>query len=162
MTRTSSASDTLQPDRGAARVDARNLALELAGLVPGSSLDAMVAGLVLRDGEVARRLVGAWVRQREPAGWSAPGWCQITVTDLRLLVRLPTSELASLWWGSLAGLEVDLDAEHVVLDFADGFPRLLSGTAVPVIAVAGVAAVYGVEALVAHPALSSLREDTTS
>ncbi len=61
VTRTSSASDTLQPERAAAHVDARNLALELAGLVPGSSLDAMAAGLVRRNG------------QRGPVSWCGLG-----------------------------------------------------------------------------------------
>lgn len=146
-------------DRAAAFVDARNLALELAGIQPGVSLDPMVAGVVLRRGETLRRLVNAWLRQRSPDGWTVPSWSQIFVTDQRLLVRLGSGELASLWWGSLVGFEADLVADHVVLDFGDGFPRLLSGPSAAVMAVAGVAALYGPEALAAHPALSPLRAD---
>jgi hypothetical protein len=146
-------------DRAAAFVDARNLALELAGIQPGVSLDPMVAGVVLRPGETLRRLVNAWLRQRSPDGWTVPSWSQIFVTDQRLLVRLGSGELASLWWGSLVGFEADLVADHVVLDFGDGFPRLLSGPSAAVMAVAGVAALYGPEALAAHPALSPLRAD---
>jgi len=146
-------------DRAAAFVDARNLALELAGMQAGVSLDPMVAGVVLRPGETVRRLVNAWVGQRSPEGWTVPSWSQVFVTDQRLLVRLGTGELASLWWGSLVGFEADLVADHVVLDFGDGFPRLLSGPSAAVMAVAGVAALYGPEALTTHPALAPIRAD---
>ena len=117
----------LAADRAAAFVDARNLALELARMQPGSWLDPMVAGVVLQPGESLRRLVNTWLRQRSPDGWTEPSWSQVFVTDQRLLVRLGSGELASLWWGSLVGFEADLVADHVVLDFGDGLPRLLSG-----------------------------------
>jgi hypothetical protein len=149
----------LAADRAAAFVDARNLALELARIQPGASLDPMVAGVVLRPGEAVRRLVNAWLRLRTPEGWTEPSWSQVFVTDQRLLVRLGSGELASLWWGSLVGFEADLGADHVVLDFGDGLPRLLSGPSAAVMAVAGVAALYGPEALTTHPALSPLRVD---
>jgi hypothetical protein len=149
----------LAADRAAAFVDARNLALELAGIQPGVALDSMVAGVVLRPGESLRRLLNAWLRQRSPDGWTVPSWSQIFVTDQRLLVRLGSGELASLWWGSLVGFEADLVGDHVVLDFGDGLPRLLSGPAAAVMAVAGVAALYGAQALATHPALSPLRAD---
>ena len=149
----------LAADRAAAFVDARNLALELAGIQPGSWLDPMVAGVVLQPGESLRRLVNTWLRQRTPDGWTEPSWSQVFVTDQRLLVRLGSGELASLWWGSLVGFEADLVADHVVLDFGDGLPRLLSGASVAVMAVAGVSALYGPGALATHPALSPLRAD---
>jgi len=149
----------LAAERAAASVDARNLALELAGMQPGGWLDPMVAGVVLQPGETLRRMVNAWVRQRTPEGWTEPSWSQVFVTDQRLLVRLGSGELASLWWGSLVGFEADLSADHVVLDFGDGQPRLLSGPSAAVMAVAGVAALYGPEALATHPALSPLRVD---
>ena len=94
---------------------------------PGRWLDPMVAGVVLELGESLRRLVNAWLRQRTPEGWTEASWSQVFVTDQRLLVRLGSGELASLWWGSLVGFEADLVADHVVLDFGDGQPRLLSG-----------------------------------
>lgn len=149
----------LAADRAAAIVDARNLALEFAGMQPGGSLDPMVAGVVLQPGESVRRLVNSWLRQRTSEGWTEPSWSQVFVTDQRLLVRLGSGELASLWWGSLVGFEADLVADHVVLDFGDGQPRLLSGPSAAVMAVAGVAALYGPEALATHPALSPLRAD---
>jgi len=149
----------LAADRAAAFVDARNLALELAGIQPGASLDPAVAGIVLQQGETVRRLVNAWVRQRAPEGWSEPSWSQIFVTEQRLLVRLGSGELASLWWGALVGFEADLGGDHVVLDFGDGHPRLLSGPSAAVMAVAGVASLYGPDALTTHPALSPLRQD---
>ena len=89
--------------------------------------------------------------------WSLPSWSQVLITERRLLVRLDTGELVSLWWGSLVGFEADLANGHVVLDFGDGRPRLLSGPAVALVAVAGVGRLYGREALLAHPALAPLR-----
>ena len=149
----------LAAERCVAFVDARNLALELAGMQPGASLDPMVAGVVLRPGESLRRLVNAWLRQRAPEGWTEPSWSQVFITDQRLLLRLGSGELASLWWGSLVGFEADLTGDHLVLDFGDGHPRLLSGPSAALMAVAGVAALYGPAALTTHPALSPLRAD---
>mgnify|MGYP001791686088 CR=1 FL=1 len=129
----------LAADRAAAFVDARNLALEFAGIQASGSLDPMVAGVVLQAGESLRRLVNAWLRQRTPEGWTEPSWSQVFVTDQRLLVRLGSGELASLWWGSPVGFEADLVADHVVLDFGDGLPRLLSGPLSAGVAGAGAA-----------------------
>jgi hypothetical protein len=137
--------------------DARAFALELAGLRPGMPIDTMALGLVLDPGEVGNRVVPLWLRMRVGGNWGQASWSQGVVTDRRLLVRLHTGELVSLWWGSLLGFEVDLVAGHVVLDFGDGRPRLLSGPGVELVAVAGIAAVYGVEALASHPALAPLR-----
>jgi hypothetical protein len=63
----------------------------------------------------------------------------------------------SLWWGSLVGFEVNLGEDFVILDFGDGRPRALSGSGVALVAVAGVARLYGVGALTTHPALEPLR-----
>jgi hypothetical protein len=157
MSKPAVAERQLAADRAAAFVDARNLALELAGMQPGASLDPTVAGIVLRPGETVRRLVNAWISQRMREGWTEPSWSQVFVTDLRLLVRLGSGELASLWWGSLVGFEADLVGDRIVLDFGDGFPRLLSGPSAAVMAVAGVAVLYGAEALTTHPGLSPIR-----
>ena len=142
----------------AAVADARSLALELAGLREALGLDVVRLGLVLEAGEVAHRVLAAWFRWRADVEWSPALWCQVVVTDRRLIVRLPDGALRSLWWGSLTGFEADLVQTHVVLDYGDGRPRLFSGPAVSVIAVAGVAFLYGLEALASHPALESLRE----
>lgn len=144
-------------DQRAAFADARELALELAGVNTPFTIDAMAAGLVLEHGELGRRVAGLWLRMRLNGTWSQPGWSQVLITDRRLLVRLHTGELISLWWGALVGFESDLERGHVVLDFGDGRPRLLSGPAVALVAVAGVARLYGPEALLAHPALEPLR-----
>jgi hypothetical protein len=149
-------------DRRAAFADARNLALEMAGMSPSFAIDAMAAGLVLEQGEFGRRMAGLWLRLRLNGMWSLPGWSQVLITDRRLLVRLDTGELVSLWWGSLVGFEADLEKGHVVLDFGDGRPRLLSGPAVALVAVAGVGRLYGPEALIAHPALAPLRNSQDS
>ena len=144
-------------DRRAALADARNLALELAGMNAPFAIDAMAAGLVLERGEFGRRMAGLWLRVRLGGMWSLPSWSQVLITDRRLLVRLGTGELVSLWWGSLVGFEADLQQGHVVLDFGDGHPRSLSGPAVALVAVAGVGRLYGPEALLVHPALALLR-----
>jgi hypothetical protein len=144
-------------DQRAAFVDARNLALELAGMNPSFTIDAMAAGLVLEQGEFGRRMAGLWLRMRLNGAWSQPSWSQVLITDRRLLVRLDTGELVSLWWGSLVGFEADLQQGHAVLDFGDGHPRSLSGPAVALVAVAGVGRLYGPEAMLAHPALAPLR-----
>jgi hypothetical protein len=121
------------------------------------AIDPMTAGLVLEQGELGRRMAGLWLRMRLNGTWSQPAWSQVLITDRRLLVRLDTGELISLWWGSLVGFEADLEKGHVVLDFGDGRPRSLSGPAVALVAVAGVGRLYGREALLAHPALAPLR-----
>jgi hypothetical protein len=144
-------------DRRAGFADARNLALELAGMNAPFTIDAMAAGLVLERGEFGRRMAGLWLRVRLNGMWSQPSWSQVLITDRRLLVRLGTGELVSLWWGSLVGFEADLEQGHVVLDFGDGHPRSLSGPAVALVAVAGVGRLYGPEAMLAHPALAPLR-----
>lgn len=114
-------------------------------------------GVVLEPGEVLSRASMSWLRVRIDALWSEASWSQVLITDRRLLVRLASHDLVSLWWGSMVGFEVDLRAGHVVLDFGDGRTRLLSGPAVAVVAVAGVAQLYGIPALVTHPSLASLR-----
>lgn len=137
--------------------DARELALEYAGLSPAISLDPQLLGVVLRPDESIRRAASTWFRVRVNGQWSAASLSQVMITDRRLILRLGGGELASLWWGSACGFEADLDAGHVVLDFGDGRPRLLSGEATPLVAVAGVAQIYGVPALATHPCLEPIR-----
>jgi hypothetical protein len=137
--------------------DARALALELAGMREAAPIDPMALGLVLEPGEVPWRVAALWLRIRLEGQWTPASWSQVLVTDRRLLIRLGSGELVSLWWGSLVGFEVRLDESYVVLDFGDGRPRSLSGAEVAVVAVAGVARLYGVEALTTHLALEPLR-----
>jgi hypothetical protein len=137
--------------------DARALALELAGLRDSAPIDAMSQGLVLEWDELARRVAALWLRIRVDGQWSPASWSQVLISDHRLLVRLGGGDLVSLWWGSLVGFEVNLGEDYVILDFGDGRPRALSGAGVVLVAVAGVARLYGVEALTTHPALEPLR-----
>ena len=81
--------------------------------------------------------------------------------DRRLLVRFPTGELVSLWWGSLVGFDAHLGDAYVVLDFGDGRPRLVAGADVSTVAVAGIAHLYGVQALTRHEALTRVRQPAT-
>jgi hypothetical protein len=120
-------------------------------------INAMAQGLVLEPDELGRRVAALWLRIRVNGQWSPASWSQVLISDHRLLVRLSGGELVSLWWGSLVGFEVNLDEDFVILDFGDGRPRALSGSGVALVAVAGVARLYGVEALTTHPALEPLR-----
>jgi hypothetical protein len=136
--------------------DARRLALELAGLETPTYLDPMRAGLVLEPGEAARRAVGLWLRVQTGGQWSAPTSVTVIVTDRRLITRFDTEELVPLHWTGVVGLEPDVVRGHVVLDMGDGVRRAFSGPASPIVVVAAVAALYGTEALVTHPALVPL------
>ena len=148
---------------GASNDDARSLALELAGMRALQPADPVALRLVLEQGETAwRRVTGTWLRVRTSGRWSATVPGDMLVTDRRLLLRLATGEVVSLWWGSVVGFSPDLAAGHVVLDFGDGSPRALSGPGTPVIAVAGVASLYGIAALTTHPSLEVLRRITSS
>lgn len=137
--------------------NARELALEYAGLSPAAAFDPQHLGVVLRSGESIRRVASTWFRVRMGEEWSQASLSQMMITDRRLILRLGSGELASLWWGSVCGFEADLAAGHVVLDFGDGRPRLLSGEAAPLVAVAGVAQIYGLPALATHPCLEPIR-----
>ena len=150
------------PAVAVAAAEARALALELGGLRSPELVDVMGLGIVLEGGEHAHRTARAWVRWRVDEQWSQALWCQVVVTDRRLLVRLPDGTLRSQWWSTLVGFEADLVAGHVVLDYGDGRPRLFSGPEAAVLAVAGVAALYGPEALVSHPALEPIRSTAAS
>ncbi|WP_457256504.1 hypothetical protein [Pedococcus sp. P5_B7] len=140
-----------------AAADACAFALELGGLRAPEHVDVMGLGIVLEAGEHAHRTAWSWVRWRVDGQWSPALWCHVVVTDHRLLVRLPDGTLRSQWWSTLVGFEADLVAGHVILDYGDGRPRLFSGPQAAVLAVAGVAMLYGPEALVSHPALDPIR-----
>lgn len=136
---------------------ARALALELAGLRPSTLVDPSSLGVVVEPDETALRTCGVWLRWLVDGQWLPAQYCSALVTDRRVVVRLPASGLRSFWWGSLVGLDIDIVAGHVVLDYGDGRPRALSGEGVPVVAVAAVAGTYGVEALATHEAIAPLR-----
>jgi len=117
----------------------------------------MAAGVVLQPGETAYRQVPLWIRVQQDGTWAGASSADVLVTDLRLLCRFESRPLTSLWWSGIVGLNVDLAAEHIVLDFGDAQPVCLSGPLVAPVAVAGIASVYGTDAILTHHALALLR-----
>ena len=146
----------------AALEDARRLALEVAGLAPSPAVDLHALGVVLETGEAPSRVTTVWIHVQDADGWSSPLCCGALVTDRRVLLKQPDGALASLWWSSLVGLEIDLEHERVVLDYGDGRPRHLSGLGAARVAVMAVARVYGLDALLTHPGLAPVRDITNA
>jgi hypothetical protein len=151
------AEQRLARDRAEAFHDARALVIELARCEPTARFDPMAGGIVLQPGEAAYRQLPIWIRTQDAGRWSAASSAHLLVTDLRLLCRMASGRLTSLWWNGIVGLHVDLAAEHIVLDYGDGQPVCLSGVQVAPVGVVGIARVYGVAALLAHPGLAPLR-----
>jgi hypothetical protein len=144
-------------DRTEAYHDARALALELARGVPSARFDPMTAGVVLQPGEMVYRQVPLWIRVQQDGYWAEASFADVLVTDVRLLCRFASGSLISLWWSGIVGLNVDLDAEHITLDFGDGEPVNLAGAHVAPLAVLGIASVFGKESMLTHPSLAPLR-----
>jgi hypothetical protein len=147
----------LARDRIEAYHDARALAIEIARGEPFARFDPMNAGVVLQPGETVYRQVPLWIRVQQEGRWAEASYADVLVTDLRLLCRFATGRISLLWWNGVVAMDVDLTMEHFVIDYGDGQPVSLSGPWVAPAAVAGVAAVYGAQALVDHPALTLLR-----
>lgn len=147
----------LARDRTETYHDARALAIELARGEPSVRFDPMGAGVVLQPGESVYRQVSLWIRVQADGLWAEASSANVVVTDLRLLCRFVSGRLTSLWWSGVVGLNVDLAAEHIVLDFGDGQPVCLSGAQVAQVSVMAVASTYGAQAMVGHPALAPLR-----
>lgn len=117
----------------------------------------MSACLVLWPGEIAYRWVGAWLMVQDSGSWAAPSWTHILITDQRLLCCFDDGRLLSLSWSEVAGLQIVLDQQRLLLGGANQSPTTFSGTGTAAIAVAAVAMLYGPSALLSHPALSPLR-----
>ncbi|HEY5179338.1 MAG TPA: hypothetical protein VIJ07_06120 [Dermatophilaceae bacterium] len=147
----------LAHDRTEAYHDARALAIELARGVPSARFDPMTAGVVLQPGETVYRQVPLWIRVQQEGRWAEASYADVLVTDMRLLCRFATGGITLLWWNGVVAMDVDLTMEHFVIDYGDGQPIGLSGPWVVPAAVVGVAAIYGTQALVDHPALILLR-----
>lgn len=155
--------------------DARWLALDLYHGRAGP-LGTYDIGLALEPGEVLYRQ--AWARYWTlgattelvdshgrvsvvPAAWRDWGWCQTVVTSHRLATRLAADgcRLVSNWWASIAGVQVDLARDVVVLDDrASSWRGAYGGPAAALVAVAAVERVHGLAALIDHPALWPLRD----
>jgi hypothetical protein len=154
----------LTRDRDTAFHDARRLALELARGQSSIPFDPMHGGVVLQPGESAYRQVPAMFNQLSGHGlfgWTERTPVMVLVTDQRAFMRWPDGSLLSLWWNSVQGFEANMQAETLILDDGDGKPRCLAGPTVPVIAVAGIASIYGVAAMLRHPAIADLRVQAT-
>jgi hypothetical protein len=147
----------LAHERTEAYHDARALAIELARGGPTARFDPMAAGVVLQSGETVYRQVPIWIRVQNDGSWADASFADVLVSDLRLLCRFSTGRLASLWWNGVVGLKVDLAAEYLVLDYGDGQPVGFWGFRVGALAVSGIVSLYGLEALLGHPALATLR-----
>lgn len=147
----------LARDRTEAYHDARALAIELARGEAPSWFDPMGAGVVLQPGETVYRQVPLWIRVKQDGTWADASFADVIVTDLRLLSRFESRRLTSLWWGGVIGLNVDLAAEFIILDFGDSQPVGLSGAQVALVSVMAVASIYGAQSMASHPALAPLR-----
>ena len=149
--------ERLARDRAMAYHDARALAIELARGEPTARFDPMTVGVVLQPRETVYRQVPIWIRVQNEGRWADASFAAVLVSDMRLLCRFATGRLSSLWWSGVVGLNVDLAAEHIVLDYGDGQPVGLSGEQVGPVSVAAIASIYGAKALVTHSALAPLR-----
>jgi hypothetical protein len=156
------ARDTWEPavasaEQEAALDDARELALEISRGVPSHHFDAMSAGLVLGPEETAYRRTGAWLLVQEFGSWALPSWTQVAITDQRLLCCCNDGRLLSLCWTEVAGVQVALDQQSLLISCCNQPPITFTGAGTAVLGVAAVSMLYGPGALLTHPALSPLR-----
>jgi hypothetical protein len=148
----------------------------------------LAAGVVLQPGEkawlrtparlVVRTSQPAWIahtqlswlgrrsrnvtRQTTAERWHDYGKIAWLVTSQRVVGQMPaSSEMFCVWWEGLAGVDIDLKRGRVVLNAVNGWTGMLSGRTLAPIAVAAVAMCYGLEALLTHPALETLRPQGT-
>jgi len=161
----------LGSERRAAHLDARRLAVQIAGGGPYPPVDVYSYGLVSNDGEQPYRVF--WMQwhmreiwtdnqvidpgaDRNYAVWPHPRPLHLMVTDQRMACRDHHGQLFSIYWSGLSGCQVNLAAERITIDYDDGRAGAFIGTPAPVLAVAVVAHLYGTEGLLDHPALRSL------
>jgi hypothetical protein len=152
----------LDRDRTEAYQDARALAIEIARGEPSARFDPMGAGVVLQPGEIVYRQLPLWIRVQQNGRWAEASYADVIVSDTRLFCRFAAGGVTLLWWSGVVAIDVDLAREHIVIDYGDGQPVSLSGPWVAAAAVAGVAMIYGVQALVDHSALARLRGEGRS
>jgi hypothetical protein len=95
--------------------------------------------------------------------WRDHGQIDWLITSERIVGRLPASrEMISVWWSGLAGIDIDLKRDCIVLNGMNGWTGMLTGPAVAQIAVAAIAMCYGLEALLVHPAVEFIRRSGRS
>jgi hypothetical protein len=151
------AEQRLDRERTEAYHDARALAIEIARGEPSVRFDPMKEGVVLQPGETVYRQVPLWIRVQQDGRWAEASYADVIVTDMRLFCRFATGRVSLLWWSGVVAMHVDLTMGHFAIDYGDGQPVSLSGPWVAPAAVAGIAIIYGAQALVDHPALTLLR-----
>lgn len=140
-----------------------------SGEMPWGQARARLATWDTHVAQVTRSRVGLWgrrvdtsAREVTTSGWRDNGEADWLITSLRIVGRTqPDSELTSIWWSGLAGLQVDLDADTVHLDGNNSWRGHIIGPGVAPIAVAAVAACHGPAALLVHPGLVRLRDSGT-
>lgn len=97
-------------------------------------------------------------RETTTEQWQDHGEIEWLITSQRAVGRLPaSSEMFSVWWSGLSGIDVDLRSDRLVLNGVNGWTGMLIGPAVSPIAVAAIAKCHGLEALLLHPNLEDLR-----
>ena len=170
--------------RQAASLQARELARAIIESRPDPTAH-LAAGVILQPGEDAWLRVRARlaVRTSQPAWtaytqvswlgrrarndsyetttlqWQDQGKIDWLITSQRIVGRLSaTGEMISVWWSGLAGIDIDLKWERIVLNGVNGWTGMLAGPAVYPLAVTAIAMCYGPEALLIHPALDELRQ----
>jgi hypothetical protein len=166
-------------DRQAGVLQARELARAITEDRP-DPIAHLAAGVVLQPGEepwlqiparlAVRTSQAAWrahtqrswlgrrarnvTRETITERWQDHGDIDWLITSQRIVGRLPAStEMISVWWVGVAGVDIDLKSERIVLNGVNGWTGVLSGSTVTPIAVASVAMCHGVESLLVHPAL---------
>ena len=91
--------------------------------------------------------------------WKDRGVIDWLITSQRMIGRPKgRTEMISIWWSGLAGLDIDVKHERVVLNAINGWTGILTGAAIPPIAVAAIAACYGHQGLLFHPAVDRIRQ----
>lgn len=92
--------------------------------------------------------------------WEDRGNIDWLITSHRVVGRMPASkEMISVWWGGLAGIDIDLKRGRIVLNGVNGWTGILVGPSIAPIGVVAVAACYGLEAVLVHPALEQVRRN---
>ncbi|WAX55111.1 hypothetical protein M6B22_11120 [Jatrophihabitans cynanchi] len=164
--------------RALAYDNARALAVAIVG-ADQPALRIYDFGIVLGEGEVVWQRTPAdywwrgqqtWTEQRTSYNGgrstltnirrpvlNCAGTLEWLITNQRLVAREPTGEVISIYWTAIEAVGIDLTAEVVVLDGADGYHGELRGPAIAPVAVAAIGCCHGPYALLDHPALAALR-----
>lgn len=164
--------------RAVAYDNARALALAIVGgyqpTVPLYDL-----GIVLGPGEVVWQRTPADYWWRGEQSWSeqrtsyygrrstltnirrpvlnCAGTLEWLITNHRLVAREPTGEVISIHWTAIQAVGIDLTADAIGLDGAEGYHGELRGPAIAPVAVAAIGCCHGPYAILDHPALAALR-----